>query len=87
MLERPERDFLHCTVCEDFDLCQSCFAKEGHGHHPKHAFIPAVEGTKLPDHIKVKLGAGRNKKHPAICDGCDKVSNPSPSESPTVTYI
>ena len=22
----------HCTVCEDFDLCVSCYEKEGHKH-------------------------------------------------------
>ncbi|KAK5987535.1 ZZ-type zinc finger-containing protein P35G2.11c [Cladobotryum mycophilum] len=70
--ELPEREFLHCTTCEDFDLCQQCFAKNGHGHHPKHAFVPAVAGTKMPDHITIKMGAGRNQTHHAICDGCDK---------------
>ncbi|KAF4445251.1 hypothetical protein F53441_10928 [Fusarium austroafricanum] len=70
--EHPEDEFLHCTVCEDFDLCQPCFAKDKHGHHPKHGFAPAVKGTKMPDHITVKLSPGRNHMHHAICDGCDK---------------
>ncbi|KAL6823795.1 hypothetical protein V8C40DRAFT_246426 [Trichoderma camerunense] len=70
--ELPEWEFLHCTSCEDFDLCQACFGKDAHGHHPKHAFVPAVAGTKMPDHITVKMGAGRNQAHHAICDGCDK---------------
>ncbi|KAH6610851.1 hypothetical protein Trco_000871 [Trichoderma cornu-damae] len=70
--ELPESEFLHCTTCEDFDLCQVCFAKDAHGHHPKHAFAPAVAGTKMPDHIAVRMRAGRNQAHHAICDGCDK---------------
>ncbi|KJZ79659.1 hypothetical protein HIM_01128 [Hirsutella minnesotensis 3608] len=70
--ELPEREFLHCTTCEDFDLCQSCFARDGHGHHPKHGFVPAVAGAQMPDHIKAKMNPGRNQMHHAICDGCDK---------------
>lgn len=68
----PEHNFLHCTVCEDFDLCQSCFAKDNHGHTPKHAFLPAVAGSYVPNHIKIRLAPGRNQMHNAICDGCDK---------------
>lgn len=37
-----------------------------------HAFAPAVEGTQMPGHIDVKMPAGRNKMHMAVCDGCDK---------------
>ncbi|KAF4339831.1 ZZ type zinc finger domain protein [Fusarium beomiforme] len=70
--EHPEAEFLHCTVCEDFDLCQPCFAKDKHGHHPKHGFAPAVKGTKMPHHIAAKMSPGRNHMHHAICDGCDK---------------
>ncbi|CAM1500967.1 Fc.00g101290.m01.CDS01 [Cosmosporella sp. VM-42] len=70
--ELPESEFLHCNTCEDYDLCQPCFAKDGHGHHPKHAFVPAVKGTNMPEHIKVKMTPGRNQVHHAICDGCDK---------------
>jgi next-to-BRCA1 protein 1 len=72
MQEHPEAEFLHCSVCEDFDLCQSCFAKDSHGHHPKHGFAPAVKGTKMPDRIHVKMSPGRNRMHHAICDGCDQ---------------
>lgn len=70
--ERPEHHFLHCTSCEDFDLCTSCFAKDAHGHHPKHAFVPAVANAYIPDHIAAKLSPGRNQTHHAICDKCDK---------------
>ncbi|KAF5981044.1 ZZ type zinc finger domain-containing protein [Fusarium bulbicola] len=70
--EHPEAEFLHCTVCEDFDLCQPCFAKDKHGHHPKHGFAPAVKGTKMPHHVAARMSPGRNHMHHAICDGCDK---------------
>jgi next-to-BRCA1 protein 1 len=44
----------------------------GHGHDPKHVFTPAVKGTKLDLIAETLLGAGRNRSHNAICDGCDK---------------
>ncbi|EQK99808.1 ZZ type zinc finger domain-containing protein [Ophiocordyceps sinensis CO18] len=70
--ELPEREFLHCKTCEDYDLCQACFANDAHGHHPNHGFVPAVPGAQMPDHIKAKMRPGRNQIHHAICDGCDK---------------
>ncbi|KAE9577854.1 hypothetical protein CGMCC3_g6271 [Colletotrichum fructicola] len=70
--ELPEASFLHCTSCEDFDLCHACFEKDSHGHNPKHPFVPAVEGAHVPSHIQIKLSPGRNQSHNAICDGCDK---------------
>jgi next-to-BRCA1 protein 1 len=69
--ELPEVDFLHCTTCDDYDLCRACFAKNRHGHHPKHAFVPAVEGTPLESEVSRRLAAGRGQVHHAICDGCD----------------
>lgn len=74
IIELPEAEFLHCDTCEDFDLCQPCFAKDAHGHHPMHGFAPAVAGTRMPEHINIKMAPGRNRAHLAICDGCDKVS-------------
>jgi next to BRCA1 gene 1 protein len=44
-----------------------------HGHHPKHAFEPAVEETQLDFKAMTLLAPGRNVGHNAICDGCDKV--------------
>lgn len=70
--ELPEKEFLHCDTCEDYDLCQRCFILEKHGHHPKHAFVPAIASTTIPSHVKAKMAPGRNKAHHAICDGCDK---------------
>ncbi|KAG6003822.1 hypothetical protein E4U21_001677 [Claviceps maximensis] len=69
--ELPEHEFLHCTDCEDYDLCQPCFIRNAHGHHPKHGFVAAVSGTQLPAHIRLKMAPGRNQVHHAICDGCD----------------
>ncbi|KAL2152610.1 hypothetical protein VTH82DRAFT_5794 [Thermothelomyces myriococcoides] len=70
--EYPEAEFVHCTSCDDYDLCRACFVGNRHGHHPKHAFVPAVEGTKLDHEVTRRLAAGRDQPHNAICDGCDK---------------
>jgi len=69
--ELPEVEFVHCKTCDDFDLCRACFAKNRHGHHPKHAFVAAVEGTRLEPEVARRLVAGRDQKHSAICDGCE----------------
>ncbi|OTB16664.1 hypothetical protein K445DRAFT_316944 [Daldinia sp. EC12] len=68
----PGEDFLHCTTCDDYDLCKTCFAKGKHGHHPAHGFAPAVKGTVFDHDITSLLSPGRNAAHNAICDGCDK---------------
>lgn len=73
LIDYAEIIFVHCNDCEDYDLCQLCFQKGNHGHHPKHSFAPVVPGTPMPDFVKAKLTAGRNQAHNAICDGCDKV--------------
>lgn len=69
--ELSEANFVHCTTCEDYDLCRPCFAKNRHGHHPKHGFVPAVEGTRLENEVSRRLNPGRGQDHNAICDGCD----------------
>ncbi|KAI1446255.1 hypothetical protein F5Y02DRAFT_83880 [Annulohypoxylon stygium] len=68
----PGKDFLHCTTCEDYDLCKNCFSKNKHGHHPAHGFVPAVKGTIFENSVSSRLAPGRNATHNAICDGCDK---------------
>ncbi|KXT03022.1 hypothetical protein AC578_685 [Pseudocercospora eumusae] len=68
----PEREFVHCTSCEDFDLCIKCHMADKHGHHPAHAFELATDDTVLPLAAETKLAPGRNVRHNAICDGCDK---------------
>ncbi|KAJ4396563.1 hypothetical protein N0V93_000783 [Gnomoniopsis smithogilvyi] len=70
--ELPDKEFLHCLTCDDFDLCKACFANDQHGHHPQHGFAPAVEGTSMPPNILRRLAPGRDQRHHAICDGCDK---------------
>ncbi|KAF7197887.1 hypothetical protein HII31_00976 [Pseudocercospora fuligena] len=68
----PEREFVHCTSCEDFDLCIKCHMADKHGHHPAHGFELATDDTVLPLAAETKLAPGRNVRHNAICDGCDK---------------
>ncbi|KAI0002753.1 hypothetical protein F4779DRAFT_602843 [Xylariaceae sp. FL0662B] len=70
--EFPDEEFIHCTTCDDYDLCKSCFAKDKHGHHPNHGFAPAVKGTTFEHSISSRLSPGRDVVHNAICDGCDK---------------
>lgn len=69
--ELPEFEFLHCSECFDFDLCKGCFVKNDHGHHPKHAFQPAVKGTEFGWNVTRRLSAGRGYRHNAVCDGCE----------------
>lgn len=68
----PEREFVTCTTCDDFDLCIKCHIADKHGHHPAHGFTPATEDTVLPSAAETKLAPGRNIRHNAICDGCDQ---------------
>ncbi|GAB7341361.1 hypothetical protein MBLNU457_7621t1 [Dothideomycetes sp. NU457] len=68
----PEDEFVTCTSCDDFDLCLTCHAQNKHGHHPGHAFVLVVESPKLTLVQQSLLPAGRNVRHHAICDGCNK---------------
>ena len=70
--DMTEAEFVHCTSCFDFDLCKACFIKNDHGHHPKHGFIPAVEGTVMGEKVSRLLAPGRSQRHNAVCDGCEK---------------
>jgi next-to-BRCA1 protein 1 len=72
--ELTEENFVTCTTCPDYDLCIACHVGMEHGHHPKHAFEPAVEDSSLDLIAQALLAPGRNTSHNAICDGCDKVS-------------
>lgn len=67
-----EKQFVTCLTCDDYDLCMECHCSNKHGHHPGHAFKPAVAGTTVRPLADFLLAAGRNVRHAAICDGCDR---------------
>ncbi|KAK4241012.1 next to BRCA1 gene 1 protein [Achaetomium macrosporum] len=67
-----DAEFVHCKDCPDYDLCKACFAKDRHGHHPGHTFVPVVESTTQEAEVVRRLSAGRGQLHPVICDGCDR---------------
>lgn len=69
----PEKEFVTCTTCEDYDLCLECHVNNKHGHHPGHAFKAATNDTVLPALADFLCNAGRNVRHSAVCDGCEKV--------------
>ncbi|QIW95220.1 hypothetical protein AMS68_000738 [Peltaster fructicola] len=68
----PEREFVTCGDCSDYDLCVQCHTGNVHGHHPGHTFLPATTNTILSASSQALLKAGRNVEHNAFCDGCDK---------------
>ncbi|KAF4633051.1 hypothetical protein G7Y89_g5075 [Cudoniella acicularis] len=68
-LELTEENFVTCTTCDDFDLCISCHRNAEHGHHPKHAFAPAVEDADLDIVAQALLAPGRNVGHNAYIYG------------------
>nr|POF01001.1 protein nbr1 like [Quercus suber] len=68
----PEHSFVTCDDCDDYDLCLSCHTKNNHGHHPAHRFKPATGATTLNIAAETMLLPGRNVRHNALCDGCDK---------------
>ncbi|KAF2436598.1 hypothetical protein EJ08DRAFT_153147 [Tothia fuscella] len=70
--EYPDSHFVTCLNCEDFDLCMSCHQDNKHGHHPGHAFEPTTADTPMGPFAEFLCAPGRNVKHAAICDGCDK---------------
>lgn len=67
-----EQEFVTCTSCEDYDLCMRCHMANQHGHHPGHAFKAATSETIMPALASYLCNAGRNIRHSAVCDGCEK---------------
>ncbi|KAF2635683.1 hypothetical protein P280DRAFT_410991 [Massarina eburnea CBS 473.64] len=67
-----ETEFVTCTTCEDYDLCLECHLHNKHGHHPGHAFKAATADTTMPALADFLCNAGRNVRHSAVCDGCEK---------------
>lgn len=80
-VEFKENIFVTCLNCEDYDLCFGCHSKNKHGHHPGHAFTAVAKDTPLSPMAEFMCNPGRNTKHAALCDGCDKVSLSSTSQS------
>ncbi|KAH5370053.1 hypothetical protein HBI81_039540 [Parastagonospora nodorum] len=68
----PEKEFVTCLSCEDYDLCMDCHIGNKHGHHPGHAFTAATSDAALPTLADFLCNSGRNVRHSAVCDGCDK---------------
>lgn len=68
----PEKEFVTCLSCEDYDLCMECHISNKHGHHPGHAFTAAATDAALPTLADFLCNSGRNVRHSAVCDGCDK---------------
>ncbi|CAN9261504.1 unnamed protein product [Alternaria alternata] len=68
----PEKEFVTCIPCDDYDLCLTCHVSNKHGHHPGHTFKPATSETVLPTLADFLCNSGRNVRHNAVCDGCDK---------------
>ena len=68
-----ESNFVTCMVCDDYDLCIPCHVDLKHGHHPNHTFTPVSDEVTLDAMASQLCAPGRNMRHFAICDGCDKV--------------
>ncbi|CAO2653114.1 Nn.00g025250.m01.CDS01 [Neocucurbitaria sp. VM-36] len=68
----PEKEFVTCVSCDDYDLCLECHISNKHGHHPGHVFKAANAETVLPTLADFLCNSGRNVRHSAVCDGCDK---------------
>lgn len=68
----PEQEFVTCVSCDDYDLCLDCHIGNRHGHHPGHIFEAATAETVLPTLADFLCNSGRNVRHSAVCDGCDK---------------
>ena len=71
-LDLPKRMLASCNECPDYDLCMACIVANKHGHHPGHSFTG--DGPHSPT-VQSLLAPGRNVRHHAICDNCEKVSN------------
>lgn len=69
--EFPNSEFVSCTDCYDFDLCENCLVHGQHGHNPAHKFVPLEKDNEDPT-LAALCMPGRNVSHAAICDSCDK---------------
>lgn len=72
-----ESNVVRCNDCEDYDLCLRCLLRNKHGHHPGHTFqLGTDRNFCLKNLIMSRCLPGRQFKHAAICDGCEKVRSP-----------
>ncbi|KAJ5152893.1 uncharacterized protein N7482_009371 [Penicillium canariense] len=68
-----ESNLVRCNDCEDYDLCLRCLLRNKHGHHPAHTFsLGSDRNFCLKNLIMSRCLPGRQFKHAAICDGCEK---------------
>jgi next-to-BRCA1 protein 1 len=71
--ESDESNLVRCNTCEDYDLCLRCLLRNQHGHHPAHSFsLGSDRNFCLKNLILSRCLPGRQYKHAAICDGCEK---------------
>jgi hypothetical protein len=75
--ELPASAFVTCKDCDDFDLCQTCFLENNHGHALAHEFEPVNPFLHHTVNQKIKslCQQARGLVHQATCDGCNKVSH------------
>ncbi|KAJ5124679.1 Zinc finger ZZ-type [Penicillium bovifimosum] len=71
--EADESNLVRCNDCEDYDLCLRCLLRNKHGHHPAHTFqLGSDRNFCLKNLITSRCLPGRQFRHAAVCDGCDK---------------
>ncbi|KAJ5594511.1 Zinc finger ZZ-type [Penicillium hispanicum] len=71
--EADETNLVRCNDCEDYDLCLRCLLRNKHGHHPAHTFhLGSDRNFCLKNLIMSRCLPGRQFKHAAVCDGCEK---------------
>ncbi|KAJ5857594.1 hypothetical protein N7455_008488 [Penicillium solitum] len=71
--EADESNLVRCNECEDYDLCLRCLLRNKHGHHPGHTFhLGSDRNFCLKNLITSRCLPGRQFRHAAVCDGCDK---------------
>ncbi|KAJ5219825.1 Zinc finger ZZ-type [Penicillium chermesinum] len=71
--DTDESNLVRCNDCEDYDLCLRCLLRNKHGHHPGHTFhLGTDHNFCLKNLIMSRCLPGRQFKHAAICDGCEK---------------
>ena len=75
LIDVEESNLVRCNDCEDYDLCLRCLLRNKHGHHPAHNFsMGSGRNICLQNLILARCLPGRQFKHAALCDGCDKVT-------------